>query len=177
MYTQNTKTVADTIRDNRIDIYMPWKPVVLDGFDIMHEITAVTLAGAVQADNGVGTVYAGLSSACDQIESLQFLHGNGSGEIIYQISNCAFAYLQAMFKGSRDPSKYGLYINSKTEDYNVMYEESKAVDVAGLNTILNLALTNKTIGKYSGDANFNGGYTVEEQLILNIQKERYDKFR
>jgi hypothetical protein len=49
---------------------MPWKPVLLDNFDIMHEIKAVTNAGADLAANGDGTLYAGLSSACDQIESL-----------------------------------------------------------------------------------------------------------
>lgn len=49
---------------------MPWKPVLLDNFDIMHEIEAVTTAGAALAANGAGTTFAGLSSACDQIESL-----------------------------------------------------------------------------------------------------------
>jgi hypothetical protein len=77
-----------------------------------------------------------------------------------------------MFKDSRDPSKYGLYINSKTEDYNVMYKATAgAADAAALIVILDLALTNKDIGKYSGDADFNGSHTTEQQLLLNIQKE------
>lgn len=92
IYTQNTKTVADTIRDNRIDIFLPWKPVLVDGLAVMHEISTVKLDGTAVAA-GAGSVWGGLSSACDQIESLQFLHGNGAGEIIYEISSNAFAYL------------------------------------------------------------------------------------
>lgn len=38
------------------------------------------------------------------------MHGNGSGEMIYEITNNAHAYLKAMFQGSKDPTKYGLYI-------------------------------------------------------------------
>jgi hypothetical protein len=79
IYTQNTKTVADTIRDNRIDVFIPWKPVFLDGLDLLHEITAVKLDGTSLPANSVDSKYASLSSACDQIETLQLLHGNGSG--------------------------------------------------------------------------------------------------
>lgn len=92
IYTQNTKTTADTIRDNRIDIYIPWKPVLMDGMSVMHEIQTVDVAGA-NVVAGAGSLWGGLSSACDQIESIQFLHGNGAGDIIYEISGSAYAYL------------------------------------------------------------------------------------
>jgi hypothetical protein len=42
-----------------------------------------------------------------------------------------------MFKGSRDPSKYGLYISKETEQYNVMYKSvEEAKDFAELKPIL-----------------------------------------
>jgi hypothetical protein len=80
---------------------------------VMHEIKTVVPATGAAVAAGAGSLWGGLSSACDQIESLQFLHGNGSGDIIYEISGNAYAYLQAMFQGCKDPSKYGLYINTQ----------------------------------------------------------------
>lgn len=83
----------------------------MDGMSVMHEIQTVTIAGADVTEEAK-SVWGGLSSACDQIESIQFLHGNGSGDIIYEISGSAYAYLQSMFQSCKDPSKYGLYVNT-----------------------------------------------------------------
>lgn len=85
------------------------------------------------------------------------MHGNGSGEIIYQISNNAFAYLQAMFKGSRDPTKYGLYINSQApRSRGIAAEDYKEISI---------------------DADFTGSSTTEFSLLSKIQFERFEKFR
>lgn len=157
IYTQNTKNTADTIKNNRIDIYIPWKPVFLDGLDCLDEITAVTTAGDALAANGAGEKYCALSSACDQIETLQFLHGNGSGEVIYEISGSAYAYLQAMYQDSKDPSKYGLYVKTEgPKNRDAVAEDFKQI---------------------SDDRDFLGSCTLEQSLLSKIQLERFEKFR
>lgn len=156
IYTQSTTTVADTIWNNRTDVYIPWKPVFLDGLSQIHEVLTVLADGNDLPAYAATTTESGLSSLPDQIESLQFLHGNGAGEIIYEISGSAYAYLCAMFQGCKDPTKYGMYINTQ------------AAKSAALNG---------TDVDYSNLTTFAGSSTTQDSLLNKIQMERYEIFK
>jgi hypothetical protein len=70
VYTQNTKTVADTRTNTRIDVFIPWKPVLLDNFDFIAECLATKVDGSAIDADGIGATNCVLSSACEQIETL-----------------------------------------------------------------------------------------------------------
>jgi len=62
-----------------------------------------------------------------------------------------------MFKDSRDPSKYGLYINSQApRSRGIAAEDYKEISI---------------------DTEFDGSSTTEFSLLSKMQYERYEKFR
>lgn len=70
VYTQNTKTTADTRNQTRIDVFIPWKPVLLDNFDFISEIAMIRADGAALDADGDAAKNCALSSACEQVETL-----------------------------------------------------------------------------------------------------------
>lgn len=93
-YTQSTKNSCDTISDTRCEFYIPPKATIVKCWSIETDVEAIDLAGInIPPDSTIAACQT-TQSTPSNIERFHILHGNGAGDILYEITNHAHALFE-----------------------------------------------------------------------------------
>ncbi len=157
-YTQSTKNSCDTKSDTRCEFYIPPKATIIKSWSIDANLIVLDDTGD-ELDKDVTTATScTIQSAPSTIERFHILHGNGAGDILYEITNHAHALFEQKLQGMHDASEYCYF--KVTED-----EEGKVV-----------ANTASVVATY--DDNTDVGIVNEyTSQIIKLQKERQRKYK
>lgn len=157
-YTQSTKNSCDTINDTRCEFYVPPKATIIKSWSIDADVSVTDSVGAPIAKDSTIAACQTIQSAPSTIERFHILHGNGAGDILYEITNHAHALFEQKLQGMQDASEYNFY--KVVED-----EEGKADGNA-----YGVVLTGLAEGQNdAGDVGINTEYISQ---VLKLQKER-----
>lgn len=103
-YTQSTKTSCDTLNDTRCDFHIPHKSTLIKSWHIEADVELINAQGVTVAPTNpdAAAVLAKcqtLDSAPSCIERFYIMHGNSSGEILYEVTNHAHALFKMILQG------------------------------------------------------------------------------
>lgn len=162
-YTQSTKTSVDTKTDNRCDLYIPPKATILKSWHIVGDMQILDVDGNIEdpaATNGA----AGLASSWPEtIERVHILHGNSSGEILWECTNHFHQLAKMRMQGMKEASEYGFVI--------VDGEDVAGVAIGAAPGLFNPSLQ---VTQTNNDATIWGEY---ETQVYKIQQERHLKYK
>lgn len=159
-YTQSTKNTADTLNDTRLEVYIPPKNTIIKHWQIDAKVEMINNQGAVVAVGNSADSSMIPHHLPSTIERFYYLHGNSSGEILYEITNHAHAQLDMNLQGMENCEEYGQFIASR----NVNEEGIITNGVLG-DTVQVMAP--------AADTNFLNEY---QQQVCLVAKERAKKY-
>lgn len=90
-YTQSTKTSCDTNTDTRCEFYIPPKATLIKHWMIEADVKLISNSGNPVPSSANDEFSQTLDSAPSCIDRFTILHGNGSGEILNEVTNHAHA--------------------------------------------------------------------------------------
>lgn len=163
-YSQSTKTSCDTSTDTRCEFYIPPKATIIKSWSIDCDVSLVNAGVDVVAAVGAPmTPFA----APNCIERFHILHGNGAGDILYEITNHAHVKFdqvaQGMDKGKA--SKYGYY--KYVDDIDTTLDLTVASPVT--TSVL-------TMGQFAAETGIPTEFSAQVTKIDRERKKKYKHF-
>lgn len=159
-YTQSTKTSVDTATDSRADMYIPPKATILKSWAVSGKVLLRTSAGAIDVAGTAVNKSRILNSTPEAIERVHILHGNSSGEILWECTNNFHALASMRMQGMKDTSEYSYFVVDGPSD-GIFVDTKTGAD--GINISL--------------EANDAGIPTEYQSQLFKMQKERNLKYR
>ncbi len=126
-YTQSTKNSCDTKSDTRCEFYIPPKATILKSWSIDCDSEVIDSTGS--SVDPVATETVTLQSTPSVIERFHILHGNGAGDILYEITNHAHALFEQKLQGMHDASEYNYFKVTEDEDGKLLVNASQITQV------------------------------------------------
>lgn len=167
-YTQSTKTSCDTLNDTRCEFYIPPKATIIKHWMIEADVKLIDQTGAVQAPANSIAICQTLDSAPSCIERFTMMHGNGSGEILSEITNHAHALFKMRMQGMKDASEYGYYICDDDYGSTAIVGADQSGEVKDTDTL--------TIALPAGDDNIPKEYFSQARKIQLERQQKYKHF-